>query len=89
MRDAVDAAAFQPSDHYCMANPKMVNPLSAREREVLAWLASGAKNDIIAFRMGVTIATVNFRMISIRRKLNAKTREQALAIAIPNGYIKP
>jgi DNA-binding CsgD family transcriptional regulator len=61
--------------------------LTAREREVLAWLWSGHQTARIADRMGIEPVTVTKHLASIRRKLGARTREQALAIAMLEGLI--
>lgn len=63
--------------------------ITSRERDVLKWLASGLRNERIAERMGISVPTVNFHVISAKRKLDAKTREQAVAIAIYSGLIDP
>lgn len=63
------------------------NSLSAREREVLAWLFAGLRTARIAERMGIEEVTVTKHLGSIRRKLGARTREQALAIALRDGLI--
>jgi DNA-binding CsgD family transcriptional regulator len=61
--------------------------LTPREREVLGWLCSGYRTDRIAERMAIEPVTVTKHLASIRRKLGAKTREQAVAIAMLDGLI--
>jgi DNA-binding CsgD family transcriptional regulator len=61
--------------------------LSPREREVLVWLASGLRTAEIAHRMGIETVTVGYHLQRARRKLGARTREQALAIALRDGHI--
>ncbi len=61
--------------------------LSAREMEVLKWLSEGLRNDRIADRLKISNATVNFHVTSAKKKLGAKTREQAVAIALVKKYI--
>ena len=61
--------------------------LTGRERDVLRWLAEGLRVDRIAERMGVSNRTVEVHLASARRRVGAKTREQALAIAINSGLI--
>jgi DNA-binding CsgD family transcriptional regulator len=61
--------------------------LTPREREVLLWLWSGHQTARIAERMGVQPVTVTKHLASVRRKLGARTREQALAIAMLEGLI--
>lgn len=63
--------------------------LSPREREVLLWLAAGLRTTGIAHRMGIENVTVSLHLASARRKLGAKTREQALVIALRDGLIQP
>ncbi|MEP6355799.1 MAG: LuxR C-terminal-related transcriptional regulator [Hyphomicrobiales bacterium] len=65
-------------------NPEGITP---RETEVLKWLSQGLRNDRVAERMDVTPATINFHMGSIKKKLGARTREQALVIAMRKGII--
>ncbi len=61
--------------------------LTAREGEVLAWLSRGLLSAAIAERMGVTPVTVAKHLRSARRKLGARTREQALALAVRDRLI--
>ena len=64
-----------------------VERLTAREIEVLNWVAAGLRNDRVADKMGITSATVNFHVTSIKKKLKAKTREHAVAIAFTHNLI--
>jgi len=63
--------------------------LSGRERDVLLLLATGLKNQRIAERLGVAEITVRMHMAAARRKLGARTREQAVAIAVRDSLIRP
>lgn len=63
--------------------------LTPRERECLLWIAKGERNDSIAHRLKVARATVDFHISNARRKLNTRTREQAIAIAVKQGLITP
>ena len=65
------------------------DPLSPREREVLVWLASGLRTAEIAHRMRIEPVTVGYHLQRARRKLGARTREQAIAIAVRDGHILP
>lgn len=62
--------------------------LSPREMEVLNWLAAGLRNDRIAEKMQISSVTVNFHIMSIKKKLHAKTREHAVAIAFIKKLIR-
>lgn len=62
--------------------------ITAKEKEVFSWLAVGLRNDAIADKLNIAEITVRKHIISARKKLNASTREQALAIAICDGHIQ-
>ncbi|MEM8794077.1 MAG: LuxR C-terminal-related transcriptional regulator [Pseudomonadota bacterium] len=70
-------------------HPSYKNPLTDREMEALKWLASGLQYDQIGDRMNISVPTVTFHLQNARSKLNARTREQALAIAIVRRFIDP
>lgn len=59
--------------------------LTPRELDTLRWLAEGHRIDRIAEKMGLSNRTVEVHLASARARLGAKTREQALAIALSAG----
>ena len=61
--------------------------LSSREREVLALLAGGASNKEIALALTLSVSTVKFHVAAIMEKLGARSRVDAVAIAIRTGLI--
>jgi DNA-binding CsgD family transcriptional regulator len=62
--------------------PRQVDGLvTAREREILALVAKGLTNPEIARRLGISVATVADAIASASRKLRAKGRAQAAALA--------
>ncbi|WP_168193166.1 helix-turn-helix transcriptional regulator [Rhodophyticola sp. CCM32] len=63
--------------------------LSPRERECLLWLSAGLRVAMIATRLGISESAVTLYILNARRKLGAKTREQAVARAILSGEIQP
>lgn len=63
--------------------------LTPRERETLTWLAGGNRIDRIGEKMGIRPVTVAKHLTSARTKLRARTREEALAIAITRRLIQP
>jgi LuxR family transcriptional activator of bioluminescence operon len=63
--------------------------LTSREIQCLQWLATGLRNDRIAERAGISVATVRFHLNNARLKLNSTTREQAVARAVAMGLIEP
>lgn len=61
--------------------------LTARERDVLSYLSQGMQTAEIAEKLGLAIITVNMHFRSAKKRLNAATREQALAIAMASGAV--
>lgn len=61
--------------------------LTPREREVLAAMADGASNKVIARRLGISFHTAKFHVASILAKLDADTRTEALARAARMGLV--
>ena len=62
-------------------------PLSPREREILALLAEGMGNKIVAARLGISEHTVKTHVASVFHKLGADTRAEAVAIGARSGLI--
>lgn len=63
------------------------NPLSPRQRDVLSYLATGHRAAAIAEGLEISVSAVNAYIQNARRKLNARTPEQAVAIALIEGWI--
>ncbi len=61
--------------------------LTPREREVLALLAEGASNKLIARRLGISTHTAKFHVGSLLDKLDATGRTDAVAQAARIGVI--
>jgi DNA-binding CsgD family transcriptional regulator len=61
--------------------------LTERETEVLARFAAGERVARVAWHLGLSPRTVEFHLSNARRKLRAKTREQAVAVAVRDGLI--
>jgi DNA-binding NarL/FixJ family response regulator len=59
--------------------------LSARELEVLQYLAGGASNKAIARTLGISAHTVKFHVAAILDKLGAASRTEAATLAIRAG----
>jgi DNA-binding CsgD family transcriptional regulator len=62
-------------------------PLSERERECLILAARGLTTEDIGFKLGIGARTVQFHFDSIRSKLAAGNRQEAVARAIKEGII--
>ena len=63
--------------------------LTFREREVLERLAEGCATEEIAASLHVSPHTVRSRVKTLLRKLGARNREHAVAIALSEGAIRP
>jgi LuxR family maltose regulon positive regulatory protein len=71
---SADAAQARPAQ-------SLVDPLSARELEVLSCLAEGQSNAEIAHTLFVSVGTVKTHINSIYRKLDVTSRTRAVARA--------
>ncbi len=87
---AIFAAQYRPDNDRSQSADRYAahNALTPRECEVLRWAYSGLRTSRIADRMGLQDVTVTKHLLSVRRKLKARTREQALAIAVRDGLIE-
>jgi len=65
----------------------LIEPLSAREREVLQMVAAGSGNKEIAAKLGISEHTVKFHVASILGKLGAESRTEAVALGIRRGLV--
>lgn len=63
--------------------------LTTRERQCLEGLAVGCSNNDIAKHLQISVPTVALHLSNARRKLDAKTREHAVALAVAHGLISP
>jgi len=73
----------EPLDDGAAARPT----LSPREAEVLALLAEGAPNKVIARRLNISVHTAKFHVAAILIKLGAANRTDAIAIAMRQGLV--
>ncbi len=65
-----------------------MTPLTPRERDCLAWAAQGNSNSGIAEQLGVTPRTAKFHIENAMKKVGAKTRAEAVAIALTQDLIQ-
>ena len=79
----LDAASEEsPRDHG--ANRVSLTP---REHEVLAAMADGASNKVIARRLGISLHTAKFHVAAILAKLDADSRTEAVSRAAHLGLV--
>ncbi|TAN41278.1 MAG: LuxR family transcriptional regulator [Nitrospirae bacterium] len=65
----------------------VTSPLSDREKEILEWVKKGKSNSDIAIILDISENTVKYHMKAIMRKLDTRTRPQAIAVALHFGLI--
>lgn len=61
--------------------------LTARELDVLRWLAAGLPNKAIALELGISEHTVKFHVGSVLSKLDARSRTEAVTTAARRGLL--
>lgn len=69
-------------------DPKVIESLTRREREVLQLMAEGKSNRAIGEYLFISEKTVKNHVSSILQKLNVQDRTQAVVISIKNGWVK-
>ncbi len=65
----------------------LISPLTARETEILNYIAQGYLNKQIAAKLEISEQTIKNHVTSILRKLNANARTEAVVVAIKQGLI--
>ncbi|THF73548.1 response regulator transcription factor [Cohnella fermenti] len=68
--------------------PYQLEPLTARETEVLQLMAYGKRNAVIAQELHVSEGTVKTHVHAILQKLGAEDRTQAVVAAIRGGLVR-
>jgi len=63
--------------------------LTAREREILEYVAAGWRNQEIAERLNIAVNTVKVHLRNILEKLDLRNRQQAAAFAAREGLLGP
>jgi DNA-binding NarL/FixJ family response regulator len=67
--------------------PSVTEALTPRELEVLALIAAGASNKLIARRLGISVHTAKFHVAGVLERLGAHSRAEAVAIAARRGLV--
>jgi DNA-binding NarL/FixJ family response regulator len=71
------------------ASTDRLDPLTDREREVVALVGEGLSNDEIAARLVVSPATAKTHVSRAMVKLHARDRAQLVVIAYESGLVRP
>lgn len=71
------------------ADGPLPGPLSGREREVLTLIADGLALSEIGRQLTISLATVRTHAANVYRKLGARNRPHAVALALRRGLIEP
>jgi len=69
--------------HHVPQNDK----LSAREKDVLSWLAMGLRPEEIADQLNIGYRSVDKYIVSAKNRLGAKSRDHAVARALSLGLL--
>ncbi len=80
-------AALAREDVVPAADERLSEPVSERELEVLALIAAGRSNQEIAAKLFVSTSTVKTHVNNLYRKLDARSRTQAVARAREMGVL--
>ena len=78
-------ALAQPAKTAIASAPGLA--LTSREREILELIAEGANNRIIAARLKISRHTVKFHVASVLAKLGARSRTEAVTLALRAGLL--
>jgi DNA-binding CsgD family transcriptional regulator len=76
-------------EHEDGAAEPLSRTLSPREQEVLSLIAVGADRQGIADELTISVATVRTHVRNLLRKLGARNRAHAIALAMQHGLLEP
>ena len=80
-------AVWEADEEQEVALDRTPTPLSPREREVLARVAAGLSNKVIARALSLSPNTVKFHLQAAFDKLGVASRAEAVAVAMRRGEI--
>ena len=72
-----------------VASPPGLDELTAREREILLYIARGLSNAEIAEQLVVSPLTIKTHVARVLDKLNLRDRIQAVVLAYETGIVRP
>ena len=76
-----------PGNRESSSEELLIDPLTAREMEVIQLMAQGLANKQIALALGISEHTVKFHLSSLYAKLNSASRTEAVKRGIELGLI--
>jgi len=85
--DALLTACEEAAGAASSATPALVDPLSAREMELLRLLAAGLSTPELAAQLFITAGTARIHLKNIYRKLDVHSRLQAVERARALGLV--
>ena len=85
---AAGETAFSPEIEAMIESAPHPPELTERQQEILEATSNGLSSEQIAHRLGISAYAVNQHLDAIRRKLNAQSRTEAVAIAIRKQILK-
>lgn len=77
----------QPIQHEYEGAEEIIDPLTARERQVLQLAAEGLANKEIAARLQLSEHTVKFHLSSLYSKLGVSSRTEAVRTGTRQGWV--
>ncbi len=78
---------FQEITSMDLVMEKLAAPLTAREIQILSFIANGNTNKQVARELGISEQTIKNHVSAILRKLNANDRAHAVAMAVRNQWV--
>ena len=76
-----------PGARECLGEDSLIEPLTAREKEVIQLMAQGLANKQIALSLSISEHTVKFHLSSLYAKLGISSRTEAIKRGIELGLI--
>lgn len=88
--DHHDAGGGQPLPApVAFASSRLIEPLTARELEILTLVCDGYSNQEISTRLSICLPTVKYHVTNIFGKLAVRRRTQAVALAVHLQLVRP
>ncbi|MEU1514636.1 response regulator transcription factor [Streptomyces sp. NPDC005811] len=87
-RSLISRFLAAPAQGARLAVPGDLGALTAREREVMAWVAEGHSNEEVAGKLFVSPLTVRTHVHRAMAKLGARDRAQLVVIAYQTGLVQ-